>query len=172
MRWSAVDLDAQIVNVVQRADEYGVIGPPKSAASRRQIPVPPMVISSLRDWREVCPEGPGEFVFPNGHGNIESLSNWHRRLYGPLQVSCGLVRLDGRPKYNLHALRHFYASWLIDHGFNAKRVQVLLGHSSIQITFDTYGHLFPQMENDLIRLASAEQDLFAARMQQTEASLL
>ena len=54
------------------------------------------------------------------------------------------------PKYTgFHALRHWYASWCInrkaDGGLEltAKAVQSRMGHSSIQVTFDTYGHLFP-----------------------------
>lgn len=54
----------------------------------------------------------------------------------------------------------FYASWLIDQGFNAKRVQTLMGHSTIQITFDTYGHLFPQ-EGDHDRFSEAALALVA-----------
>lgn len=53
----------------------------------------------------------------------------------------GVVNDNGRPKYGLHALRHFCASWLIEQGFTPKRLQTILGHSSIQMTFDVYGHL-------------------------------
>ena len=56
---------------------------------------------------------------------------------------------DGGPKYTgLHSLRHFYASWCINRqkdggrGLPPKNVQERLGHSSITITLDTYGHLF------------------------------
>ena len=54
-----------------------------------------------------------------------------------------------------HPYRHFYASRLIDQGFGPKWVQYLMGHSSIQMTLDIYGHLFPQ-EDDHARLAAAE----------------
>jgi len=47
----------------------------------------------------------------------------------------------------LHSLRHFFASWAIQQGFAAERLQAL-GHSSIQMTFDVYGHLFPSLEDD------------------------
>jgi integrase len=58
----------------------------------------------------------------------------------------------------LHRFRHFFASWLIDQGFGPKRVQALMGHASIGVTFDCYGHLFPQ-ENDHARFAAAERAL-------------
>jgi len=52
------------------------------------------------------------------------------------------------PKYGMHSLRHAAASLFIEQGFTPKKVQALMGHSSIQMTFDTYGHLFPSQESD------------------------
>ena len=60
------------------------------------------------------------------------------------------------PRYGLHALRHFFASWLIEQGFSPKKLQCLLGHSSIAMTFDTYGHLFPSPEDDQAKFAAGE----------------
>ncbi len=61
-----------------------------------------------------------------------------------------------KPKYGLHALRHFFASWVIEQSFSPKRLQALLGHSSIQMTFDVYGHLFPRLEDDHANFAAGE----------------
>ena len=62
-------------------------------------------------------------------------------------------REQGEPvlvaKYGLHALRHAAASLFIAHlGWTPKRVQTVMGHSSIQMTFDLYGHLFEDREGD------------------------
>lgn len=60
--------------------------------------------------------------------------------------------------------RHFYASWLINRrencglGLPAKVAQERLGHSSITLTMDTYGHLFPRTD-DAAELANAEASL-------------
>ncbi|MGB9476048.1 MAG: hypothetical protein WCE87_13360 [Candidatus Udaeobacter sp.] len=69
------------------------------------------------------------------------------------------------PKYSgLHALRHFFASWCInrktDGGLElpAKVVQDRLGHSTIVMTLDRYGHLFPPGD-DTAELAAAERIL-------------
>ena len=62
----------------------------------------------------------------------------------------------------LHALRHFYASWCINRRVDGglelplKVVQARLGHASIQMTADTYGHLFPRGD-DGSELAAAEK---------------
>jgi integrase len=86
-----------------------------------------------------------------------------------LQIEAGIVGDDGKAKYGLHALRHFFASWAIERGFTPKRVQALLGHSSIQMTFDRYGHLFPSLEDDHAKFAAGEAALVgrsATRMRQ------
>jgi integrase len=93
---------------------------------------------------------------------VEMLPNIANRFFGPLQVACGITlptdapegqKATQRPRYGLHALRHFYASWLIDQGFAPKRVQALMGHSNIAMTLDTYGHLFPVSDDERSKLA-------------------
>jgi integrase len=94
---------------------------------------------------------------------------FHRSLLdslAPVMAAAGVVDKAGRPKYALHALRHFFASWCINprsrggRELPAKVVQELLGHSSIVITLDTYGHLFPASD-DRAELAAAASALLA-----------
>ena len=54
-----------------------------------------------------------------------------------------------------HDLRHFFASVLIAQGESANYVQDQMGHSSIQVTFDTYGHLFPQSKQESVNKLDA-----------------
>jgi integrase len=80
--------------------------------------------------------------------------------FGPIQIAAGVVSLRaavdaiGGPatntvgKYGLHALRHACASLWIEGGHNPKQIQTLMGHSSIKVTFDVYGHLFADAEAD------------------------
>ena len=60
----------------------------------------------------------------------------------------------GLPNVRFHDLRHFFASMLIAQGESAKYVCDQIGHSSIQVTFDTYGHLFPNSRRNSSREAS------------------
>jgi integrase len=90
-----------------------------------------------------------DLVFPNKLGNVETLGNMTKRGFYPAQVAAGVIA-KRKPKYTgFHALRHFYASWLInrkaDGGLELppKTVQSRLGHSSITLTLDRYAHLFP-----------------------------
>lgn len=83
-RWSHVDLDTGIAHVRQRADAWGTIGPPKSKAGKRDIPSPPMVVNALSTWEAACPKGKLDLVFPNGRGDVKSLTNiWHRFWTAP-----------------------------------------------------------------------------------------
>ena len=99
-----------------------------------------------------------------GRGD-ESRANIVNRALGPVQIAAGVVTKDGRPKYSgLHSLRHFYASWCINRRVDGglelplKVVQHRLGHSSIQMTSDRYGHLFPSGDTSA-EMAAAEKSL-------------
>jgi integrase len=162
LRWCDVDLKAGELHVRQRADRWNVVGRLKSGTSERTIPIGPFVVNTLREWRLQCPH---ELVFPNGRGNIENHGNVVSRGLWPTQVAAGVVDDAGKAKYTgLHAFRHFYASWCInrkaDGGLElpAKVVQERLGHSSIVMTCDVYGHLFPR-NDDGSELAAAERKL-------------
>jgi len=183
LRWSDIDLKKGELYVRQRADRFNDIGKPKSEAGERAVPVPPAVLNVLREWKLECPNGKLDLVFPNGAGNIENHGNIVKRGLWPIEIAAGVadvvkdrhgkVSLDaeGKPvmraRYTgLHAVRHFFASWCInrrtDGGLElpAKVVQERLGHSSIVMTMDRYGHLFPRGD-DAHELAAAEAKLFA-----------
>ncbi|MFK4824681.1 tyrosine-type recombinase/integrase [Paenochrobactrum sp. BZR 588] len=186
LRWADIDLEKREIHVHQRADRFNVIGRPKSEAGERTVPIPPLVVNTLKEWRLACPRPkmkdadgnvlqeeikPEQLAFPNGLGKVETLSAIMQRGFQPTQVRAGVCidagkkDADGNPimsaKYSgFHSLRHFYASWCINRredgglGLPPKVVQERLGHSSIILTMDTYGHLFPR--NDDEELAAAE----------------
>ena len=165
LKWADVDLKKAELEVRQRADRYNNIGHTKSALAQRSLPLPPIVVNTLREWRLTCPKSETDLVFPTGAGGIENLSNILQRGLAPALIAAGVVTKDGKAKYTgLHALRHFYASWCInrrkDGGLELplKVVQHRLGHSSIQMTSDVYGHLFPRSD-DGAELAAAQKAL-------------
>jgi integrase len=161
LRWSDVDLKSRVLHLRQRADRYGKIGNPKSKAGHRTVPLAPQIVQALREWKLQCPKGTG-LVFPAVSGTAVALHNNTVRAFTAAVRAAGVVNQDGKPKYTgLHALRHFFASWCINPrergglGLSAKVVQELLGHSSIAMTMDTYGHLFPARDDVHDRLAEA-----------------
>jgi integrase len=161
LRWQDVDLKHGKLHVRQRADRYCEIGKPKSQAGDRTIPLGPMVLNTLKQWKLRCPKSVGDLVFATKRGQIEQHAVIYKALK-PVVIAAGLTDQDGKPKYTgLHPFRHFYASWCInrrqDGGLElpAKIVQERLGHASIVMTMDRYGHLFPS-DDDGSELAVAE----------------
>jgi integrase len=148
LTWNDIDFESETLTVRQRADSRNTIGSPKSAAGKRTVPLAPIVVNTLKEWKLACPKGEHNLVFPNTLGNIERLGSIRRFGLGPLQAKAGIATDRRRPKYGLHSLRHTAASLFIEEGWTAKRVQAVMGHSSIQMTFNVYGHLFPSPDDD------------------------
>jgi integrase len=156
LTWPAVDLKAGTIEVRQRADRFKSIGSPKSAASRRTVPLMPFVLNTLREWYLACPRSDIGLVFPSESGRVLLHSNLGRGI-GAVQRRAGLVDDRGRPRHSVHSLRHFAASLLIEQwGDRPKRVQAILGHATIGMTIDVYGHLFPNPSDDQERLLAAQ----------------
>jgi len=165
LRWSDVDLKRGEVHVRQRVDRFGRVGALKSESAERAVPLPPILINTLREWKLACPKGPLDLVFPNGIGNPEGPTNVLHRGLHPMMIAAGLTTTNGEAKYTgLHALRHFFASWCINRRIDGglelplKVVQARMGHSTIAMTADVYGHLFPRGD-DSAELAAAEKFL-------------
>lgn len=179
--WEHVDLKAGTVRVQQRADFLNVIGPPKTKAGRRTVPLAPMVVDTLKAWRLA---GSGrrrtnatpppvqtshrlDLVFPSRRGAILSTASIHKECWRPLQLLNGMVKPnsvsenfpDGEPLYTFHSLRHAAASLFIEQGWSPKKVQKVMGHSSITVTYDTYGHLWPSDADDRASMAEIEDRL-------------
>ncbi|OJU24188.1 MAG: site-specific integrase [Nitrobacter sp. 62-13] len=182
LQWIDVDLTRKELHVVRRADKHNQMGVPKSEASERTLPLTPGLVQALREWKLQCPKKEGRLwlVFPNGKGNVEAHRNILERQLKPAMKKASIVTpeldeqgnpkldKDGKPimaaKYSgLHCLRHFFASWCInrkvDGGLElpAKVVQERLGHASIAMTLDVYGHLFPSGDDHAAELAAGEK---------------
>jgi integrase len=115
------------------------------------------------EHRLACPRNDHDIAFANSRGGIEHRNTIVEHGLWPAQIAAGVVDGDGAAKYKgLHALRHFYASWCINRRVDGglelplKTVQARLGHASIQMTADTYGHLFPRGD-DGAEMAAAEK---------------
>lgn len=113
------------------------LGPPKTRASYRRVPMPDVVARALEEHFERFQPGVDGLVFTSPAGRPVRRSSfgdtWRRT-----------VARAGMPRgTRFHDLRHFYASLLIRHGESVKVVQARLGHASAAETLDTYSHLWP-----------------------------
>ena len=150
LRWSDLDFDKREVSVARQAQRIGS-GPAelvevKTKAGRRTVSLPALVASALKDQRIAREEdakaagkelAADDLVFVNRAGGPVSgfVAN---------QAFQRVLKRAGLPTRPFHALRHSAASLLIFQGSSAKEVQVLLGHANIQLTLDTYTHMFAE----------------------------
>jgi len=134
LKWEDVDLVVRQI-YVKRTFSKGRFYSPKTRSSIRKIDMAPELISELRKWKLQCPKGDLDLVFPNGAGKPENHGNMLRRGFYPT------LRKAGIRKIRFHDLRHTYASLLIRQNEHPKYIQSQMGHSSIKVTMDIYGHL-------------------------------
>ena len=159
------DLYHDRVEVRQRADARGVIGPVKSRAGRRTIELSRRITDMIFDWRAHCPTCDADLVFPTRRGRPIPANSIRLKAWLPLLRNVGLTEIDrssGRdvehPRYTPHSLRHYYASKLIEKKKDAKFIQERMGHSSIEITFNVYGHLMKERDEAHRRTAEELAD--------------
>jgi integrase len=136
------------------------VGPTKNGKTRR-VGVGDHVLRLLGELKQRVTNDEG-FIFTPTMVGLPALSYpfiapdyFNTNIYAPIVASAELAHI------RFHDLRHFFASMLIAQGESAKYVSDQLGHSSIQVTFDTYGHLFPQSRREAS--SKLEQTMFAAR---------
>lgn len=164
LTWRHVDLQAgslQVVATLARAPSGWALGEPKTQRSRRTVMLTPLAVEALRAHRarqvaerlavaDVWVDR--DLVFCDTLGgtlNPESLSR-----YAFLQ----LIARAGVPRRRFHDLRHTAATLMLKAGVPLKVVSEMLGHTTIAITADVYGHVTAEMQRDAAR---AMQEMLA-----------
>jgi integrase len=152
LRWSDVDDDTGMLSIVRRVDAYGEEGPPKSVAGTRQVPLSSMLLRSLKEWRLQSKfSANDDLIFPNKKGRYMGHDNLVKRRYKPTLEAADVSDI------NWHSIRHYAVSTWIEAGLAPKTVQTFAGHSSLQVTMDRYGHLFPSDDHKVAMDAIAEE---------------
>lgn len=147
LRWGAVDLGNGTIRVRESWDpESGSIAP-KTRTSQRATPVPGVLRDLLHRQRGRDDELPDDaLLFAGADGTPFHAASLYRRA-DRAWTKAGLTE-----RLRLHQARHTYASFMIAAGVNAKALSVFMGHSSIKVTFDLYGHLMPGTEAEAAAL--------------------
>jgi integrase len=139
LRWDDIDLDANVIRVARSWDDVDGAIEPKSRAGLRTVPIPSALRGLLVEHR-LRRGGHGEdLVFGHSDGRPFEPSSVRRRAL----TAWKRAQLDA---IGLHECRHTFASLMIAAGVNAKALSTYMGHSSVTITFDRYGHLMPGNE--------------------------
>ena len=149
LRWQDVDLDVGVLRVRSTVQRLGkgvglVTGSPKTARSRRTLPLPQVLIDTLREHRasqelereEASSWHDSGLVFTTSKGTMIEPRNLNRFLDEAIERA-GLRRI------RFHDLRHTCASLLLAQGVSPRVVMEVLGHSQMSMTTDLYGHVMP-----------------------------
>jgi integrase len=137
-----VDLDATTIQVEHGA-YHGELVPVKTRASRRRVDLSSTAARVLR--RQLLARKPNDLglVFTSPRGEVLNDDNFRHRVFRPA------VRRTGLTGLRFHDLRHTYAALMVRAGAHPKYLQAQMGHSSIKVTLDRYGHLLPD-ENRVV----------------------
>lgn len=159
MRWSELaglrvkrlDMLRGRLDVAEVAQEAGgkvTFGPPKTKASRRVITLPAEAVEVLAQHLAAGKKPPGrdDLVFRSPRGHQLSRTTFRTRVWIPAVAAGGLGGIG--PTF--HSLRHSHAASLIADGHPMEAVKRRLGHSSIRVTYDLYGHLEESVEAELL----------------------
>jgi integrase len=143
LQWLDIDFNARFAKIERNLVD-GKLTTPKSGKARR-VDLSAQLTETLRALlverkKETLRRGWGEmpaWVFVNESGNPVDPDNFRKRVWPKILAKAGLRQI------RIHDLRHTYASLLIQQGESLAYVQEQMGHHSIRVTVDTYGHLVP-----------------------------
>ena len=144
LRWGDVDLSARQIKVARQLVRVGgqlKEQPPKSAAGVRCVPIEEPLAAVLRR----------AFVLSPALRVVRCSPETLARRWTRLQLEAGIPQ-----PYRLHDLRHTYATRLVAAGYNLRILQYTIGHSSMELTAQTYTHITPEHAvNELDRISAA-----------------
>lgn len=151
MRWGEVaglqvrrfDAFTRTLMVIESLVDRGLIlGTPKSRAGRRAIATPDDVTDAL--IKRSAGKSGTDWMFQQPRGGPMRHGYFYMKVWQPAAKKAGLAGL------RIHDLRHTHAAWLISANMPLTAIQRRLGHKSIAITSDRYGHLMPEVDDDIV----------------------
>jgi integrase len=146
LNWSHLDLDQNLISVERSWDRHTGFITPKSRSGNRRVPITPTLRHELLNHRLRQETGGQGLTFPNQHG---------ARPFNPSTIALHTKAAwakAGLTPIGLHECRHSYAAYMIAAGINTKALSTYMGHASITITLDRYGHLLPGNEHQAANL--------------------
>lgn len=160
LRWC--DVKADTIEVRQAVDRFNRIGPPKTAAAIRSVPLPASVASAIAALAPKKPAAAGGLVFLCRGRTVPQ-----RRIMAWLTP---VFETAGVPWFKPHSFRHFAVSLWRARGVDWHAISKWIGHTNVSFTIDTYSHLFREDENrqaDKARIDEAAGEILAPELSPT-----
>ena len=161
LRWSDIDLASKTIHVTRNWDDVEGEITPKTKGSNRRVAIVPAVADALTEHKRQTRRSGSDLVFGRTDSDPYIPTTIRSRALRAWEAAnktkakkLGRDLKDGESlaPITLHQCRHTFASLMIAAGCNAKALSVVMGHASITITFDRYGHLMPGGEQEVGRL--------------------
>lgn len=151
LQWGDVDFNSRFITVQRSITNRGKIETPKNDKSRR-VDMSKQLAQTLLDLKhqrklETVKKGWGqmpEWIFINKDGNPLDKNNWRKRVFEKALEKAKLRKI------RVHDMRHTYASLLLEANESLAYIRDQLGHHSIKVTVDIYGHLTPGGNKDAV----------------------
>jgi integrase len=160
LRWQDVDLTNGVLRVrgtLSRVDGRLIISEPKTERSRRDVPLSPATVALLRSVKE-----------SQALERLKAVSIWVETGHvftsesgaavdprTALRAITTAAKAAGMPGVGLHTLRHSFATHMLEAGVPLHTVSELLGHSSVAVTGDVYGHVSTEGARSAVERHSA-----------------
>lgn len=136
-----IDLDGKVLRIRNGLSLGDELRPPKTRAGIRDVPLPAHIGEMLRLWIESYYVPNERFLAFRTSENRQIKNSMFRAAYWiPLLRRADLYKDGDADPFHFHALRHFAASWMIEHGLPLPEVASLLGHSKVDMTLSVYAH--------------------------------
>ncbi len=136
----SLDFDRRVLRIRHNLTAWDELKGPKTASGRRDVPMPVHIAGLLKDWLELhYLPGDRGLLFRTESGGPFGQGNFKTHCWYPLLRQAGLWD-EGGDQFHFHALRHFAASCMIEHGLSLPDVAALLGHSKFDMTLQIYAH--------------------------------
>jgi integrase len=139
LQWGDIDWNLRQIHVKRSLWDHE-FQKPKTKNALRKIDMTERLMKELKVWKLACPVSEHDLIFPSPEGCPTMHTNVMKRFFYPA------LRRAGLPHVSFHSLRHSNASFRIHAGQNIKYIQGQLGHASINMTMDVYGHLFNDLD--------------------------
>lgn len=138
LTWDCINFSKSTIKV-KHSLYKGQLLTPKTKNSIREIQVPSMIIKVLEQHKINAVKNELNLVFTHENGNPIDADNLIKRRFNKV------LELAEIKHIRFHDLRHTYASLLISKNLNIKYIQKQMGHSSFEVTMNTYAHLMPEV---------------------------
>ena len=146
LRWMDVDLEEGLIYVRRSYHDKHGFGDPKSDTSRRAVDMSPRLLAILTEYKNRVGGALDDLLF-SGTDPEKPMSRQNllqRHFYRTLQAA-------GLKKVTFHATRHSYAALMIASKASIKYLQHQMGHSTISVTLDLYGHILPEVREGVVQ---------------------